>query len=90
MDLLEIATDISLNDVTPIGDVSPNDIPTNCSSSKNQLLNEVNLIEDISSTNGIRSKSYNSSPWNGDQNNFVKFKSDKVILHEDNLVREHP
>ena len=83
-----MATGITLNDVTP-SDVSSNDIPTNCSSSENKLLNEVNLIEDIASTNGIRSKSYNSAPWNGDQNNFVKFKSDKVILHEDNLVREN-
>ena len=93
MELLEIATDSSLNDISLNGvtpsDVSSNDISTNCSTPKIKLLNEVYLIEDIASTNGIRSKSYNSSPWNGDQNNFVKFKSDKVILHEDDLVREH-
>ena len=35
-------------------------------------------------SNDISSSSYNSSPWNSEQS-FVKFKSDKVILHKDNL-----
>jgi hypothetical protein len=62
--------------------MSSNDVTT----TNIDLLNEVYLFE---STNGIRSKCYNSSPWNGDENN-VKFKSDKVILHEDNLVITQP
>ena len=35
-------------------------------------------------SNDISSSSYNSSPWTSEQS-FAKFKSDKVILHKDNL-----
>ena len=84
MDLLgQFNTDMSSNTVPS------NDIPTNYSSTNILMLNEVHPTENIllpdNSTNEIGAKSYNSSPWNGAEN-LVKFKSDKVILHEDNLV----